>query len=88
MTRSEFEFLSPGAKGHAPIRIGGSGEIHEGLMDLESVLVGQAWPADAPRLDATLKLREDADVPSGMSIGVKQVALQEEPVRRIGNASE
>jgi len=35
-----------------------------------------------------LKLREEPDMPAGMRVGMKQIALQQETVGRIGNASE
>ena len=80
MARPEFEFLPSGPQGHALVRIRGSGQIHESLMDLEGVLVGEARSSDTPGLDAALKLREESDMPAGVRIGMEQIALQEEAV--------
>src|SRR6266540_2388465 len=85
MTGAKFKFLPSGPEGQALIRIGGSGEIHESLMDFESVLVGQARPSDTSALDAALKLREESDMPAGVRIGMQQIALQQETVGRIRN---
>src|SRR5712691_131784 len=88
MAGAEFEFLPSGAQGHALVRFGGSGKVHERLMDFEGVLVGQARSADPPVFDAALKLSEESDMPSGARIGMEQIALQQESVGRVRNAAE
>ena len=86
MAGPEFKFLPAGPEGYALVRIGGSGEVGESLMDFESVLVGETRTSDTPVLDSALKLREESDMPAGVRIGMQQVALQQEAVGRIRNA--
>src|SRR5262249_2513032 len=88
MARPEFEFLPSGAQGHSLVRIRGTRKIHESLMHFEGILVGEARSAHASVFEAALKLREESDMPSDVRIGMQKIALQEESVGRVRNASE
>src|SRR5258706_11862602 len=88
MAGSEFESLPSGPQGYALIGIRGCGKLHECLMDFEIVLVGEARSADTAGFDATLKLREQPDMPAHVRIGMEQIALQQETVGCVRNTSE
>ena len=82
VSRSEFELLAACAQRKTLVRFRGGGEIHEGLMDFERVLIGKPGPAHAAGFDTTLKLREKAHMLAGAPIGVQKIALQQKALWR------